>query len=383
MAREQEAARLNRARQVTDAVAAVPPTEDLPPTIVDQARSALRDMRALYEEIIADADRRSAKARRARDALATLLYARADLTVGSISHDAGISETQVRRTAERGGATKRRPRKKPPGAHTETPHTVADMADTGVAHPARVYDYLLGGRHHFEIDRTVAEEVMKTYPQMRLMAQQNRAFLVRAVRCCVRAGITQFLDLGSGIPAQGNVHEIAHDINPAARVVYVDHDPVALTIGWRLLAETPYASMIQGDIREIDAILDHEQTRKLIDWSRPVAVLMVAVLHYVPGHEAYDAVAAVRTRMVPGSLLVISHQADHPFVGEARRATHGAVPFSGRTVEQIARFFDGMDLVPPGLVPAPQWRPDTPRIAEAMSPDDIWAYAGVARQPAT
>ncbi|MGM1057899.1 SAM-dependent methyltransferase [Saccharothrix sp. Mg75] len=226
---------------------------------------------------------------------------------------------------------------------------------------ARVYDYYLGGAHNFAVDREMAEQAIRMWPELPLIMQANRAFLRRAVQHCAARGVDQFLDLGSGIPTVGNVHEVARDADPAARVVYVDNDPIAVTYSRTILGDDRQTGVVQADLRRPDDVLSSPQVRDLLDLSRPVAVMMVAVLHFVPEDPA-GVVAAYRDAVAPGSLLVLSHatrdgqddQADeHSDLYRNRTAT----PMTMRTKAEVEALFSGFDLVEPGVVHLPLWRP--------------------------
>ncbi|GAA4685274.1 SAM-dependent methyltransferase [Phytohabitans rumicis] len=246
---------------------------------------------------------------------------------------------------------------------------------------ARIYDYMLGGLHNFAIDRQMAEQVLAVAPQLRISAHANRGFLRRAVKFLAAAGIRQFLDLGSGIPTVGNVHEAAHRVAPDARVVYLDADPVAVAHSRALVEDDERVTVLQADIRDTDAILANPRLNATLDLSQPVAVLIVAVLHFVP--DADDPAALVgrlRDAVVPGSYLAISQ------VGAPTRALTPqeqavadmytrANPVALRTGEQVARFFAGLELVEPGLVDPARWHADED-VDELMP-----SYAGVGRKP--
>lgn len=240
---------------------------------------------------------------------------------------------------------------------------------------ARMYDYYLGGSHNFAVDRAAAQAMIAAIPEAPLIAQANRAFLRRTVRFLVDAGIRQFLDIGSGIPTVGNVHELA----PEATVVYVDVDPVAVAHGREILNDIDRAVAIQEDIRNAPGILDHPDVRKLIDFDQPLGLMIVAVMHFVPDEDRpADIVATLRRALAPGSYLVLSHACDDGRTDEEQaRATeiyrNTDSPLALRGSTDIARLFDGFALVEPGLVWAPQWRPDSPDSVEAAE----WAvYLG-------
>ncbi|MPZ28027.1 MAG: hypothetical protein GEV12_16865 [Micromonosporaceae bacterium] len=229
---------------------------------------------------------------------------------------------------------------------------------------ARMYDYFLGGSHNFAVDREAAHQVLAIMPEVPLRAQANRAFLRRAVRFLVDAGVRQFLDIGSGIPTVGNVHEIAQQVAPAARVVYVDTDPIAVAHSQELLAGDDQTSVIQEDLRAPDRIVANPVVRDLLDFREPVAVLLVAVLHFIPdSDQPHAAVASIRDALPPGSYLALSHANIEDIDAHDREAGERVYDrsdstFVSRDTAEVARFFDGFTLVEPGLVWAPLWRPD-------------------------
>ncbi|SDZ06285.1 S-adenosyl methyltransferase [Micromonospora pattaloongensis] len=235
---------------------------------------------------------------------------------------------------------------------------------------ARMYDYYLGGSHNFAVDRAAAQAMIAAVPEAPLMAQANRAFLRRAVQFLIDAGVRQFLDIGSGIPTVGNVHEIAQRAAPDARVVYVDVDPVAVAHSREILAGNDRATVLHGDLRNPERILEHPEVHKLLDFTRPVAVMIVAVLHFVPdSDDPAGIIATFRETLAPGSYLTLSQASD-----DGRRADERAEaehvyqrtdnPLRVRSRAEFVRLFDGFTLVEPGLVWVPQWRPDSPEGAE-------------------
>ncbi|MFC3381949.1 SAM-dependent methyltransferase [Couchioplanes azureus] len=237
-------------------------------------------------------------------------------------------------------------------------------ADTDPAHrpsSARIYDALLGGNHNFAADREAAQHLLAAIPGAGEMARANRAFLHRAVRFLLDRGIRQFLDIGSGIPTVGNVHEVAQRRVPGARVVYVDIDPVAVAHSNDILKDNPSAVAVQADMRFPEAILEHPDVRALLDLGEPVGLLLVAMLHFVPDDDAYTAVARLRAALPPGSYIVISHgvletvadAATEQVTALYRRTDVSAA--HGRTRAQILRFFGDAVLVPPGLVWVHEW----------------------------
>jgi SAM-dependent methyltransferase len=242
---------------------------------------------------------------------------------------------------------------------------VPETVDTSRPSAARMYDYYLGGAHNFGVDRELAKKALALFPDGQLIAQANRAFLRRAVGFMLDRGVRQFLDIGSGIPTSGNVHEIAQQVEPGARVLYVDHDPVAVAHSELLLRDNPDAGVLQADVRRPDEILGSPQLHGLLDLSRPVGVLMVAVLHFVaPEDEPEVLIRRLREVLAPGSYLAISHgtglgrTAAADEVMEIYKAT--ATPLTFRTHEEVRALFEGWDLVEPGVVWVPEWRPEWP-----------------------
>jgi nucleotide-binding universal stress UspA family protein len=249
---------------------------------------------------------------------------------------------------------------------------------------ARVYDHWLGGRHNLVADRELAEAMATLDPWIPAACKANRAFLGRAVRYLAAHGIRQFLDIGSGIPTAGNVHQIAQSAAADSRVVYVDRDPVAVIMGRKLLAGNDRAAVVQADLRDLGVILAGPAVGRLIDFAEPVAIMLVAVLHFMlDADEPYRILKRLRDTAIPGSYLVLSHatsQDNQALAAAAERVYNSrAADGQARTREQIAGFFSDWELADPGLVYAPQWRPDSPDDL----PDDpakYWFLAGVARK---
>ena len=249
---------------------------------------------------------------------------------------------------------------------------------------ARVYDYYLGGSHNFAVDREMAEQAIALWPELPVLIHANRSFLRRAVKFLVGQGIRQFLDLGSGIPTVGNVHEIAQGEAPESRVVYVDTDPVAVAYSRHLLEGNSTAATIQADLRQPGQVLDDPVIGDLLDLAKPVAVLMVAVLHFVPDSDSpAGIVARYRHVMAPGSYLVLSHASQ---VGQQEKAalheklySRTTTPMTMRTPDEISEFMRGFDLVAPGLVHPAQWRPD-PGDEVPEDPAKLVGYAAVGRR---
>jgi hypothetical protein len=268
------------------------------------------------------------------------------------------------------------------------PGWVPPEIDTTKANIARVYDYWLGGSHNFLADQDVARAMIAVDPTIRAMMRANRAFLGRAVRYLAReTGIRQFLDIGSGIPTEQNVHEVAQAAGPGSRIVYVDNDEVAVAHSRLMLEDNPDATVIQADLREPDKILADPETQLLIDFTQPVALLLLAVLHFVPdGANPAQILATLRDAVSPGSYLVICHACRDVRPDTADNATavynsRVAANLRVRTRDEIAALFDGFTLVEPGLVWIPEWRPDSPADVPE-NPEQFWALVGVARRDA-
>jgi len=247
---------------------------------------------------------------------------------------------------------------------------------------ARVYDFLLGGHHNYAADRELARRILQAEPNARHVVAENRAFLGRAVNYMVQAGVSQFIDLGSGIPTQENVHQIAQRGNPEARIVYVDSDASVFAHSRHLLRGNPLAAIINADMRKPTAILAHPEVSRLIDFSQPVGLLMITVLHFVPdSQDVYGIMAAYTQTLAPGSYLAISHATSDPLPDTAKKVEElskkSATTAYIRTAEEIGRFFTGYELVEPGLVYMPLWRHD----GEVPDrPEQTWLYAGVGRK---
>jgi hypothetical protein len=260
--------------------------------------------------------------------------------------------------------------------------------DTTTAHPARRYNYWLGGKDHFAADRISGDAITAAFPTTRLAVIENRAFLRRAVtHLTEQAGIRQFLDIGTGLPSANNTHEVAQAIAPESRIVYVDNDPMVLVHARALLTSTPAGATtyIQADLREPEHILADESLAEVLDFSQPVALMLIAVLHFVDeGADPYAKVARLLDALPPGSYLVMSHGTSD-FMDPATRAaldstTDAPKDFTARSKEQIERFFAGIELLTPGIVPLAEWRAQAepePRPAAT----DIAQYAVVGRKP--
>ncbi|GIF38776.1 SAM-dependent methyltransferase [Actinoplanes xinjiangensis] len=252
--------------------------------------------------------------------------------------------------------------------------------DTTRPSAARVYDYFLGGTHHLPVDRELVGHIEAMTPDIGATMRANRAFLQRAVRFLAGAGVRQFLDIGSGIPATGNVHEIAQAEAPGSAVVYVDVDPVAVEHSRAMLAGVAGTGVILADARDTDRILRETAELGLIDFGRPVAVLLAGVLHFIPDEaDPAGLVAALRSAAGPGGYLVISHataDGQPPEVIEAQKlSSRTGTGIVLRSHAEIASWFDGFPLVDPGLVHIPLWRPGPGETVE--HPERFGAYAGV------
>ena len=251
---------------------------------------------------------------------------------------------------------------------------------------ARMYDYYLGGHHNFESDRQMAEQAIGLWPDLPLIMRANRAFLRRAVNYLAAQGITQFLDIGSGMPTVGNVHEVAQRAQPDAHVVYVDIDPIAVAHSEAILGGVPNVGVFQGDVRQPEAILAHPVVRELIDFDRPVAVFMVALIHFVPDDQrAQQAVRTLNEAVAPGSYLVMSHASAEGTPEKSREHEElyrrTPTPIKMRSRAEVERLFDGFALIDPGVVFLPLWRPEGPDDLFLDEPERCTGFAGVGRKP--
>jgi hypothetical protein len=248
---------------------------------------------------------------------------------------------------------------------------------------ARMYDYFLGGAQNFAVDREAAEQAAAAFPYIRTSTRLNRSFLGRVVTYLARSGIDQFLDLGSGIPTVGNVHEVAQLHNPNAKVAYVDYEPVAVAHGRRLLADNPNVSITQADIRKPHEVLAAPTVTGLLDFDRPVAVLALAILHFIPDSaNPHAMLAAYRTACVPGSYLAITHGSQVTLTDQQIREFLDAyartpTPALFRTLDEINGLIQGYELVEPGMVLLPHWRPDHEVSEEEARDSNIYGAVGV------
>jgi SAM-dependent methyltransferase len=268
----------------------------------------------------------------------------------------------------------------------ERPAWAPPGIDLSVPSASRMYDYYLGGSHNFEVDREAARKAMAAFPGLPKIMQANRAFMRRAVRYAIAQGITQFLDIGSGIPTFGNVHEVAQAASEQARVVYVDKDPVAVAHSRAVLEGDDRADIAAADFLDPVSILGSELVRRMLDLDRPVALMLVALLHFFEDEDKPQAaLAQLRGALAPGSLLVLTHASSEggPNTPEqARDVTevyrNNGMSFVMRSGPEIARFFEGLPLVEPGLVAMPDWHPDGP--VDQEDPIVFTGYAGVGRK---
>ncbi|NHD17490.1 MULTISPECIES: SAM-dependent methyltransferase [Actinopolyspora] len=244
------------------------------------------------------------------------------------------------------------------------PNRLPADVDLEKASAARCYDYYLGGSHNFEVDRELAHKVEAQVPQVKPLAQDNRAFLRRAVRYCLDRGIRQFLDIGSGIPTVGNVHEIVQEIDPEARVLYVDNEPVAVAHSRTILEGNDRAGVVQADLQDVDGILGSEEAGRLLDLEEPIAVMMIALLHFVPDSaRPREIIRGYHERMAPGSFLGLSHVTPDDYPEYTRSLVElyaeSSNPGTVRSHAEVAELLGDFELVEPGLVYVPEWCPDT------------------------
>jgi hypothetical protein len=270
---------------------------------------------------------------------------------------------------------------------TQRQDWVPEIIDTSAPSGARTYDYLLGGSHNFPADRAMADQVERAVPGVRAAARVNRAFLARAVRFMIAQGVRQFLDIGSGIPTVGNVHEIAQQEEPECRVVYVDKDPIAVAHSELMLAGNDNAAMVEADMREPSSILNHPITQGLLNLDEPLGLLFLLVLHWIPDDaDPASLVAHYRGILAPGSHLAITHMTDDiqsdkiTAVAGIVRENRGAGQVFPRTRDEISGLFGDLEMLPPGLVPTGTWRPGgIGDIAEDPEMNEL-SFAGIAKK---
>jgi len=258
--------------------------------------------------------------------------------------------------------------------------------DTTVSHSARIWNYWLGGKDNFAVDREAGDKVAAMLPSIVVQARADRAFLGRAIRYLAgEAGVRQFLDIGTGLPTADNTHEVAQRVAPEARIVYADNDPMVLLHARALLTSSPegVCDYIDGDLREPDQILD--QAARTLDLTRPVALMLLGIVHHIPDtDQAYSIVRRLTAALAPGSYLTINHSTSAVHGAAMEEAVAhwnrvGTPSMTLRTPQQIARFFDGLDLLEPGVVSCSRWRPDISPVGG--QPPEVDEFCGVARKP--
>jgi hypothetical protein len=260
------------------------------------------------------------------------------------------------------------------------------------AHPARIYDYILGGRDNYEVDHSAARQVLSVWPQARTAARVNRAFMRRTTHwLAAEAGIDQFLDIGTGIPTEPNLHQVAQDANPAARIVYTDNDPLVLRYAEALMTSTPQGrtAYLHADVTAPHTILEAAELRGTLDLDRPVALSCNALFHFIPDRDApHEIMETLLKPLAPGSFLALSHGTvdfDPVHIGRVMEIYHGqGIPLTIRPKDAIEPFFAGLELVAPGLVAPHRWRPDGDPLTEAEAAaldTEVSQYAAVARKP--
>ncbi|MER7968384.1 SAM-dependent methyltransferase [Streptomyces sp. NPDC096080] len=258
----------------------------------------------------------------------------------------------------------------------------ADGIDTSKPHPARIYDYLLGGKDNYDVDRKAADALAAAAPEVRIGVRANRDFMRRAVRYVVENGVRQILDVGTGLPTSPNVHETAQEVAPDVRVAYVDNDPIVNAHADALLSRSGATSIVLGDLRDPRAILEDPDVRAVIDFDRPVALLLVAVVHFLTdADDPVGIVATLRDALPDGSYLVLTHATSDFADRTAAQAVYSkaSASLNLRPRAEVERFFDGFDLIEPGLSQVPFWRPDGPPPPRSH---EIGFYGGVARKRA-
>jgi S-adenosyl methyltransferase len=257
-------------------------------------------------------------------------------------------------------------------------------------HPARVYDYLLGGKDNFPADQAAAQQGLEANPNGRVPPRENRAFLRRAVHyLAAEAGIRQFLDIGTGLPTSPNVHEVAQAVDPRSRIVYVDNDPIVLVHARALLTGSPEGrtDYLDADLRDVPGILGSTELRETLDLSKPVGLLLIAIMHFVPDDDdPYGIAKRLMAALPSGSYLALSHLTGdfdpQAWEGVAAIYRRSGVTMRVRSRPEVDRFFDGLDLVEPGVQSLPRWRPDpATQAADQPSDAEVSVYGGIARKP--
>ncbi|MGW4298694.1 SAM-dependent methyltransferase [Streptomyces sp. NPDC004376] len=271
-----------------------------------------------------------------------------------------------------------------PAAANDVAESLRARINTGQPHTARIWNYWLGGKDNYEVDRAAGDQIRQLHPGIGEYARADRLFLGRAVRHLVQeAGIRQFLDIGTGLPTADNTHEVAQRLAPDARIVYVDNDPLVLAHARALLTSTPEGrtDYLDEDLRNIDAIFEH--AAKTLDFSEPVALILLGVVIFIGDDEdPYGLVRRLTDRLPAGSHLVLSHTVTSPSMPDVDEAVafwneHGTPKLTQRTPENVTRFFDGLELLEPGVVSCSRWRPEP---GDGAEPEEVAMFGGVARK---
>ncbi|MGW0732263.1 SAM-dependent methyltransferase [Streptomyces sp. NPDC002851] len=266
-----------------------------------------------------------------------------------------------------------------------TAERITDRIDSTRPHTARIWNYWLGGKDNYEVDREVGDQIRSLHPGIGDYARADRLFLGRSVHhLAADQGIRQFLDIGTGLPTADNTHEVAQRVAPDSRIVYVDNDPLVLTHARALLTSAPEGrtDYLDADLRDVDGILEH--AAGTLDFSKPVALILLGVVIFIEDdEESYAVVRRLMDALPSGSHLVLSHTVTHPDMPDVDRAVafwneHGTPKLTQRTPQQIARYFDGLELLPPGVVSCSRWRPEP---TNAELPDEVAMFGAVARKP--
>ncbi|GAA1256024.1 SAM-dependent methyltransferase [Sphaerisporangium rubeum] len=266
------------------------------------------------------------------------------------------------------------------------PAAIGGGFNPNIPNAARMYDYFLGGKDNLPVDREAAQQVLRFVPEVPIGIRENRAFLQRAVRYLAGQGIRQFLDIGAGLPTQRNVHQVAGEYAPGARTVYVDNDPQVLAHARALLQDSPLVLVAEGDLREPGHIMDNPDIRAHLDFSQPIAVLMLAIVHFIPDSDApKDIIARVTRSLAPGSYLALSHVVidERPTAapGVERVYQSASAPFVPRLSSQVTPFFDGLEIADPGIVNLHEWRPDSDYVTPPLLQIASYFLCGVGRVP--
>ncbi|MET8811440.1 SAM-dependent methyltransferase [Streptomyces sp. NPDC004549] len=271
-----------------------------------------------------------------------------------------------------------------PAAANDVAESLRARINTGQPHTARIWNYWLGGKDNYEVDRAAGDQIRQLHPGIGEYARADRLFLGRAVRHLVQeAGIRQFLDIGTGLPTADNTHEVAQRLAPDARIVYVDNDPLVLAHARALLTSTPEGrtDYLDEDLRNLDAIFEH--AAKTLDFSEPVALILLGVVIFIGDDEdPYGLVRRLTDRLPAGSHLVLSHTVTSPSMPDVDEAVafwneHGTPKLTQRTPENVTRFFDGLELLEPGVVSCSRWRPEP---GDGAEPEEVAMFGGVARK---